>query len=282
MHLDEQAARQAVQVIADALACSCEQAAEGIIDVANEHMARALRVISIQRGSDPRDFVLASFGGAGGLHVCALADALAMQTALVPAHAGVLSALGMLAAPRTRELSRTVSGLLDEMSVSDIQSSLAVLEQEGHQALLAEGLEAEQLHVQHALDVCYRGQSYTFVIPWLDKQTTAQAFHEAHEQRYGHRLDLPVEVVNVRVSLRGPDGELVLQTSPSGEDGSAVSFTKLYGIKESVPVFLRDGLVTAQVIQGPALITETISTTYIAPNWQASLHDSGSLLLQRM
>ena len=281
MRLDEQAARSAVQTVADKLSCSCEQAAEGIIDVANEHMARALRVISIQRGSDPRDFVLASFGGAGGLHVCALADALAMHEALVPAHGGVLSALGMLAAPRTRELSRTVSGLLGELPVSEIQSQLDKLEQQGRKALLAEGVEVGQIEVQQGLDVCYQGQSYTFSIPWQDKQASVQAFHHAHEQRYGHRLELPVELVNVRVSLRGPDGELVLQTPRNDKPEEELS-TRLYGIERSVAVYNRDSLVMEQQITGPALITETISTTYIAEGWQARLHTSGSLLLKKL
>ena len=93
-----------------------EQAAQGIIDIANEHMVRALRVISVQRGHDPGDYTLVSFGGAGGLHVCALARALNMKKALVPIQAGVLSALGMLVAAAAREMSLTMNGLLSELT----------------------------------------------------------------------------------------------------------------------------------------------------------------------
>ena len=120
MQLDEQAARAALQPLAQAMGVSVEQAAHGVIELANEHMAQALRVISVERGIDPAAYTLTAFGGAGGLHVCALADALAMRHALVPIHAGVLSALGMLVAPRGRQLSHTlclpVALLADKMS----------------------------------------------------------------------------------------------------------------------------------------------------------------------
>lgn len=281
MQLDMEAARRAVQVVADSLACSCEQAAEGIIDVANEHMARALRVISIQRGADPRDFTLVSFGGAGGLHVCALADALGVREALVPAHAGVLSALGMLAAPRTRELSRTVSGLLDDMPLPSIESGLRALEEEGRRALLNEGLHASQISVKQAVDVCYRGQSSTFMIPWSDKPTTASRFHDTHEQRYGHRLDLPVEIVNLRVSLRGPEGQLSLHTPAQQQTVNSPVMADMFGMDQSAAIYRREAIAVGQLISGPALITELVSTTLIATGWQAYLHESGSLLLQK-
>ncbi|MGD8743887.1 MAG: hydantoinase/oxoprolinase family protein, partial [Granulosicoccaceae bacterium] len=158
MTLDPDAGRGVLAPLADALRCSIEQAAHGVIRVANEHMARALRVMSIQRGHDPREFTLMSFGGAGGLHVCALAEALNMQRAIVPAHGGVLSAFGMLAAPRTRELSRTLSAPLRALAPSAIESALAALEEDGRQALQAEGIDAAAIHVQRAVDLCYHGQ----------------------------------------------------------------------------------------------------------------------------
>ena len=123
MSLDVEAAAVAVKTIAKRLQLGLEEAAHGIIALANEHMAQALRVISVQRGIDPRSYMLVSFGGAGGLHVCALADALGLSRALVPVHAGVLSALGMLAAPRSRQLSRTLTGLLAEFSEEAVMQS---------------------------------------------------------------------------------------------------------------------------------------------------------------
>ena len=119
--LDVDAARAVVKRVADALQLGIEDAAQGIVSLANEHMAQALRVISVQRGIDPRPYMLVSFGGAGGLHVCALADALGMRRALVPIHAGVLSALGMLAADASRERSRTINKRLKDCDADSIK-----------------------------------------------------------------------------------------------------------------------------------------------------------------
>jgi N-methylhydantoinase A len=161
-------------------------------------MAQALRVISVQRGVDPREYVLVSFGGAGGLHVCALAETLGMSRALVPVHAGVLSALGMLAAARTRQMSRTVTGILEEFSESDLAAQLQTLAEAGTGELVAEGVTVTDITTSFSLDLRYRGQSYTLNLPWQGIAATGAAFHVLHEQRYGHRLSTPVELVNLR------------------------------------------------------------------------------------
>ncbi|MCP4040904.1 MAG: hydantoinase/oxoprolinase family protein, partial [Gammaproteobacteria bacterium] len=134
MILDESAARNVMKDLGRELNLSQQGAAEGVIRVANEHMARALRVISVERGIDPRGMALVSFGGAGGLHVCALAEALGMKKALVPIHAGVLSALGMLVAPPGRQLSRTLNGLLRELPEEIMEREFLELETRGKEA----------------------------------------------------------------------------------------------------------------------------------------------------
>jgi N-methylhydantoinase A len=131
MSLDLDAAGKAMAPLAEAMGCALEEAASGIIRVANEHMARALRVISLQRGIDPRGFTLASFGGAGGLHVCALAEALQMERAMVPVHGGVLSALGMLASRPGRQLSRTALGPISGRTEKELEQALMDLAREG-------------------------------------------------------------------------------------------------------------------------------------------------------
>ncbi len=188
MTLDLAAARSAVGRLADAMGITAEQAALGIIELANEHMARALRVISVQRGTDPRGFVLASFGGAGGLHVCALAEALGMTRALVPVHAGVLSALGMLAARPGRTLTRTWVRDLGALADAEVQSRLEALAEAGALALMAEGLGRGELTTELSLDLRYRGQSYTLEVTWAGVGTSTEGFHQAHLARYGHRL----------------------------------------------------------------------------------------------
>ena len=136
-------------------------AALGILQVANEHMVRALRVISVQRGLDPRDYTLTYFGGAGGLRVCALAEALGMRRAMVPIHAGVLSALGMLATSPGRLLTRTWLGQLGARSDRQIKQRLDALAAEAVVALAREGLDPAGLRTVSSLDFRYQGQSYT-------------------------------------------------------------------------------------------------------------------------
>lgn len=280
MPLDVDVAQAALQPLADAMQCGIEEAAQGVIEVANEHMARALRVMSIQRGHDPRQFTLMSFGGAGGLHVCALAEALSMQEAIVPVHGGVLSAFGMLAAPRTRELSRTMSALLQSLQQTQIDEAIAALQLQGQLALMSEGLAEKDITAKPAVDLCYQGQAYTFTVPWSDAQSAEADFHKMHQQRYGHKLDLPIELINVRVSLRGPQSDLQLPSELPHDNAAPVSHISVYAEACPVPVYARDQLAIDQCLTGPALITETVSTTWLATGWQACMHHSGSLLLK--
>jgi len=281
MALDIDAARRAVSVVAKAMKLSIEAAAEGIIKIANEHMARALRVISLQRGIDPREFTLASFGGAGGLHVCALADALSLREAIVPVHGGVLSALGMLVAPRGREYSHSVNCLLLSADVKDINKKIDSLVKKGQQALANEVADDSELAVIASLDLCYQGQSTHLNIAWTTKEETLENFHKAHKKRYGHRLELPVELATLRVSLRGE--AVPLNLIESKNQGQQIhNQVSVYGISQLVSVYQREQLVMGEVIYGPALITEKVSTTWLEKGWQAYLHKSGSLLLEKI
>jgi N-methylhydantoinase A len=280
--LDIEAARTAVKRIADTLRLGIEEAAQGIISLANEHMAQALRVISVQRGIDPRPYMLVSFGGAGGLHVCALADALGMRRALVPVHAGVLSALGMLAAPRSRHVSRTVTGLLKALADDVLSEQFGALAASGRDELLDEGVDAAAIETEFSVDLRYQGQSYTLELPWRGKADTAAAFHAAHEQRYGHRLSTAVELVNLRCSLHADPPRMQLpgldtyagETVPSTE-------ARLAGYDGPVPVWPRSELLAGQAFAGPALITETVATTWLPAGWQATVDTVGNLMLER-
>ena len=277
MALDREAAVRALAGLADDLGLdSAEAAAEGVIRIANEHMAAALRVISVQRGLDPREFALVSFGGAGGLHVCALAEMLGMKRALAPIHGGVLSALGMLAAPRGRQLSRTLGIDLSGASTASIESALEELAGQGREALAAEGLDTAALEYEPSLDLCYRGQSYTLNLPWSTPQECEQAFHAAHEQRFGHRLDVPVELVNVRMAVRAPEQALTLPEWQA-DAASEPEMTELYGVEAQVPVWPRAALVSGQELNGPAIVKESVSTLYLAPGWRAVVDATGNL-----
>jgi len=279
MQLDRQASVEACAQLAEPLNMSVEQLAMGIIRLADEHMAQALRVMSVQRGIDPRGLTLVSFGGAGGLHVCALAEALGMQRALVPVHAGVLSALGMLVAPRERRLSQTRIGLLEEMDEPALLAAFEQLAEQGRAALREEGVAAEAIEVQRSLDLRYRGQSYTLNLPWQDLSSTAQAFHQRHEHRYGHQLPLAVELVNIRVALQSPAAELRLEAPPASQPGQAQTEVEMAGMDTPVPVYARPSLAAGQQLAGPLLITETVSTTYVAPGWECEVDEVGNLML---
>ncbi len=288
MSLDENAAKAAVARVADALGLSIETAAQGIIDLANEHMVRALRVMSVQRGVDPQQLTLVSFGGAGGLHVCALAEALGMSQALVPIHAGVLSALGMLVAPRARFHSLTINQLLpDDADGGSLQRKLnglmEHLEHEfeqlaarGRQALSEEGVPPDTMQLRASVDCRYRGQSYTINISWLGIAETVALFHQRHAALYGHRLQQPVELVTLRSKVQSVPPVVDLHP-PVPQQKKTMPEIRA---DAALPVYGRADL--SQVITGPALITETVSTTYLAAGWRCSPDAGGSLLLTKV
>ncbi|MCU7928246.1 MAG: hydantoinase/oxoprolinase family protein [Candidatus Thiodiazotropha sp. (ex Dulcina madagascariensis)] len=280
MGLDRQAAEAAVAGLAARMRLSPEAAAAGIIRVANEHMTRALRVISVQRGIDPRSFTLVSFGGAGGLHVCALAHALGMHSALVPVNAGVLSALGMLATRPGRQLVHTRLGLLGGLGDAQLTAELSELAETGLGELIREGLRRDEVEADYSLDLRYLGQSYTLNLPWHGVARAEADFHDLHASRYGHRMQAPVELVNLRVALHGPEVAVVLPRAISKVPGEAVEWLELPGIEQPVPRYERSGLAEGQSVQGPALISEMASTTWLEAGWRCTLDSAKNLLLQ--
>ena len=281
MQLDLAAAQQAIQPIAEQLQLSIEDAAIGIISIANEHMAQALRVMSVQRGIDPKELSLVSFGGAGGLHVCALADALGMNKAIVPRYAGVLSALGMLVAPRARQLSHTFTHLLNNLNNAEVEQRLAKLKQQGLTALKEEGISEKDILIEFSIDCRYLGQSYFLNIKWKNIATAIKEFQALHEKRYGHQLELDVELVNIRVALKSKETKIILPNLKGDINIEKENKVKLYGFEKEISIYQRDSLTSGSKITGPALITETVSTTYIAENWNCEVDESGCLLLIR-
>ncbi len=282
MQLEVTAAHDAVSTLAQQLGLGVEETAAGIIRLANEHMSQALRVISIQRGMDPKGFTLMPFGGAGGLHVCALAEALGMEQALVPIQGGVLSAFGMLVARRSRELSQTIANQLDQIDTSKLETEFQSLEDKALAALNSEGINNEQVTLRRSLDLRYRGQAFSLNIPWQKLESCAETFQQSHEQRYGHRLQQPVELVNIRLHAHGPAQQIeipVLEQQAFAAD--TIQTANLYGIEKTVAILEREKLPAGQRIDGPALITETVATTFIDSGWQCQVDNYGNLLLKR-
>ncbi len=282
MHLDRGAAEAAIGPIAEALNCDVVGAAQAVVDVANAHMARALRAISIKRGVDARDYTLVSFGGAGGLHVCELAEELDMHSAMVPVGGGVLSAVGMLVARPGRQLSRTLMLLLDVEAEAQIASEILQLGRRAAQEFAAESIEAVGLQQQPSLDLRYRGQSYTLNLPWTGSSEQAlKAFHDLHEARYGHRLDFPVELVTLRLGVSSPGSGFALPEWAPAEGSQPQETRCAMPDGSQVPMWRREELPVGSVLRGPAIIAEQVATTWLAPGWRAEVDVYGNLALFR-
>lgn len=281
LQLNSALASAAVQRIADKIDLSIEQTALGIVSIANEHMARAIRLISVNRGHDPQDFVLASFGGAGGLHVCALADAMQMRAAIVPIHGGVLSALGMVVAHRGRHFSKTFEIEVARINETQLNAEFVTLEQHGIEQLSQEGLEPSSMTIKRSADMRYRGQSYTLNIAWESSIEALAAFRKLHSKRYGYSHNTDVELVNIRVNVSVPNQRFNLPAADSPSSCNNFRYRKVYGHEAEAIVTARADMNVGQKINGPAIITEYSATTFVEPFWTVELDPLGNLLLEK-
>ncbi len=243
-----------------------ERAALGVIRVANANMERALRVVSVERGQDPRLFTLVSFGGAGGLHVSALAEALRIPRVLVPRSPGTLSALGVLLGDVVKDYSRTVMMNSADHNFPAIERVFAALEREAESDLAREGFKGNQVRLQRLAAMRYVGQSFEIEVPWNHRFESA--FHKAHAERYGYSDHTrPGEIVSLRVRATGLTDKPRFKRSPSTEPRKirAAYNAKVYLTERAqpTPVYLRDDLMSGDRFRGPAIIAEYSSTTLI-------------------
>ena len=279
--LDVQAAKQVVSDLAKKMACDLLEAARGIIRLANEHMARALRVISVERGHDPIDYALLCFGGAGGLHACDLAELLNMERIIIPARAGVLSAMGMLVSEPGRDLSRPVLKPLAGLTDEDIGKWFNGLESDAQNQLTAEGCDPRNVTFKHQLELRYKGQSATIGINWSDGQAHEALFHEAHTKASGLRLPHPVELVNIRLSARSPAALTSINIREQSRIDEAGELVYMSELDDEVAIYQRMGLPPGESLEGPLLLTESAATTWIKPGWVVTPDEWGNLLLHR-
>ena len=280
MGLELDAARRAVARIAQPLGLSVEDAAAGILRIADEAMTAALRVISVARGESVDNDSLLCFGGAGPLHACALAEGMGMRRVLIPVFAGVLSALGMLVARRSRERSVSVLRELATVGEDDTGARLAPLRESALTELAEEGVARDDIRERVSADLRYVGQSASLNLEWQTPGTLIDAFHDAHQARFGHRFDLAVELVNLRLHLAGPTPAVELPVIATGEAAPERADTSpVHGIDSPVPVYDRDALRAGQGFDGPAIVREAVTTTWVAPGWSARVDPVGNLLL---
>ncbi len=279
--LDREAIRAPLFALADALGGSLEEAAEGVLAVADTAMERALRVISVERGYDPVEFAVVGFGGAGALHVAELARRLGSPRAIVPPDPGLLSAYGMLASPLTKELSRTVLARADEAGTADrIEAALQELEREALAAMVEEGADPGSLVAERRIDARYAGQSFELSVPALD---WADRFHQAHLERYGYeRRNSAVEAVTLRVTVTAPPEplervELAASEFPPELRAISVVFD---GDTHEAAMVRRSELGAGAIVDGPAVVQEYSGTTWVPARCRAEVDRWGCLHLR--
>ncbi len=278
---------------------SLEQLAAGIVRVANATMERAIRVISVERGHDPRDFVLVAFGGAGGLHACDLAEALGIRRVMVPKFPGALSALGILCSDVLKDYSRTlllpVPTALGELE-KKLDREFRRLEAVARRDLRREGFAPRAQRLARQLDLRYRGQAYELTLPYT--RNFPAAFHRAHERRYGYADSTrAIEIVNIRLRALGVTEKPRLRPSPlTGPrppaaacfkrasayfDGPARRSRGGGGRRLPTDFFVRESLRPGNRISGPAVIAEYSATTVVPPGWRARVDAYENLILER-
>jgi N-methylhydantoinase A len=290
---DPDAVRAAVASrVADPLDLGVEEAAQGIVDVADANMERALRVVSVERGHDPREFGLVAYGGAGPLHAARLGERLGVECVLVPAAAGVLSALGLLCGDVTYGFGRTMVRRWGAVDPSDVADVFAEFREEGEARLAAAGVSADRRRFDRRVDVRYRGQSFTLTVDVPDGDVTraalgavAKRFHERHRERYGHAApEEPLELVAVRADARGvvdPPELGVDEEAASGDPVSASSREVAFeGAFRETAVYDRDSLRPGHAFEGPALVTGGETTLVLPPDHRARVDAVGNVVLR--
>jgi N-methylhydantoinase A len=293
--LDREAAHAAVKAIADATGLgSVEAAAAGIIDIVNENMFGALRLVSVQQGFDPRDFALVAFGGAGPLHANALGKLTGAWPVIIPPSPGVLNAYGDATTMLRDESVRTLVRRFGELTDDSLKAILTELADNAKATLTREGVPDDQQKVVYSADLRYHGQGFeipvTIDIDAFDGNgggldSLRKAFDAAHNQLFSFVLDAEHELVTVRATANAPRPDV----SPAhveqgdGDPGDAVVTTHgiwIEGAEVEADVYDRGRLKAGNVVPGPAIVVEMDSTTLIHPGHAATVHPSGSLLIR--
>jgi N-methylhydantoinase A len=283
MQLDIKKAQAVLAGLAGQMDLSPTQAALGVIEVVNAHMERALRVISVERGHDPREFSLLSFGGAGGLHAADLARRLGIPTVLISPLASTLSAFGMLVADVAKDYAQTVM-LPGSTPLARVAELLRPMAERSLADIQAEGFAEEQTQIERLLDLRYQGQSYELTVLFSD--TVIADFHAAHQRAYGYqRPDAPLEIVNLRVRAFGKVAPPELQRLPeSTADPSAAILEErpvvLANGTQHIPFYQGTMLRPGNRIPGPSIILYPDTTVLIGHQDMAEVDGYRNLLIK--
>ncbi|WP_159993143.1 hydantoinase/oxoprolinase family protein [Roseomonas sp. 18066] len=285
MQLDVAAAAQALEEnAATPLGLSLEAAARGILAIADSNMVGAVRVVSVERGHDPRDFALVPFGGAGPLHGCALADLLGIRTVLVPSSPGVLCAQGLLAADLKAEFSRSLHNAAAP-ALEAIDAAYAGLEAEALAWFAEEEVPDAARATRRMALLRYAGQGGELAVAWAgDMPATASGFAAQHRALYGFDLpDAAVELVTLRLEATGALAGRITTTLPEGKGAQPVGqhAVRFPDGEQQAALYDRTTLGAGDRFAGPAIVTQLDATTLVPPGWMGEMHGSGALILRR-
>ncbi len=296
MTLDVEGARAAVATrIAGPLGLGVEQAAQGLLAVTDVSLAGAIRLSLFEKGLDPRDFSLLSFGGAGGLHAIPVAEELGITEVIFPPDASTFSAFGILNSDLVHDLARSRVMPATPASLPDLAAACASLLRQGEDLLRQDGLPPESWVLSYSADLRYRGQAFELVVPWLAAHgedaapsadtlaTLAADFHALHQQRFSYsNPGDPVDIVTLRVAAIGrlPRCEASPAPPPPGAP-KPMAHRRIYGASGWAEVEVFDRSTLGAAINGPALIQEAYTTVYIAPGWRCAPGPQGDLIAAR-
>jgi N-methylhydantoinase A len=294
LKIDRAAAEDAVRTrLAEPLGIDTRRAAAAVIDVVNNAMAEVLKIVSVQRGHDPRDFALAPFGGAGPLHAAALAAELGIAEVICPPIPGAFSALGLVGTDLKRDYVQTLFVTTDEADPAAVEAAFAALEKRGDAMLAKAGVAADRRRFERSVDARYRRQSYELMVPVAPGAiehatlgTIAEAFHARHRQTYGHdNRDEPVQLVSVRVAAIGAIPRLIVRDAPAAAGSDAVKSRREVWFRDvgaiEALVYDRARMPAGLAVGGPAVIESLESTILVPPQWVATMNEDGFVVMTR-
>jgi N-methylhydantoinase A len=283
MPLYPERSNKAIGKLALSLNITPQACALGILAIANAHMARALRVISVEKGYDPRDFALLSFGGGGGLHAVDLAREVGVDTTIIPPQAGTLSALGMLMADVVKDYSQTVM-LTGDTPFTGLEKRIQALQTKGQAEVLRQGVRANDIRFESSLDLRYTGQSFELNIPF--SQSFIHAFHALHQKQYGYQdKSAQIEIVNIRLKAIGLVHKPALPTleAASGAVSSALIGERIVAYtngEKNTPFYAGERLLHGHTFAGPAMVIYKDTTILITEKDRATVDSFGNVLIQ--
>lgn len=286
MRLNTTRVDRCMELFAKKLNMDSVKTAEGIIEIANVNMERALKIVSVEKGFDIRDYTLVSYGGAGGLHACDLADRLSMKRILVPKYAGVISALGMTVADIVKDYSKSILLKVEKDFYKKLLDLFKPLITQGLKEIVSEGIRQKSIKIEKSVDMRYVGQSHELTLPF--KKSFIEDFHKLHNKTFGYsNINYEIEVVNIRVRVTGktrkPYSGKRKYVSEKKRQPIIKKTKCFYGGKWiSTDVLDRNKIRHCDQIKGPGIIVENTSTTFLPPRYICNVDDYENLIIEKI